>query len=150
MGMTFLLHANSTGQVPPLDASLWEADNLSLEKSWHGLHFTLTGDAWGGDGPLAFLLIGGQPAGGDIGYGPARVMRPEEVLEAANALDGVSNEEFDRRFDPARLAEAEIYPQIWDEDRGDLLNEYLHFFQRLRSFVHEAARQRQHLVLLLV
>ena len=39
--------------------SLLEAGGYtSLEKSWHGLHFTLTGEEWGEDGPLAFLLAG--------------------------------------------------------------------------------------------
>jgi hypothetical protein len=38
-------------------------DVLGLEKSWHGLHFLLTGDAWMGDPPLNFLTMGGEEVG---------------------------------------------------------------------------------------
>jgi hypothetical protein len=34
---------------------------LRLEKSWHGLHYLLTGSARGGKEPLCFLDQGGRP-----------------------------------------------------------------------------------------
>ena len=34
------------------------ATGVSLEKSWHGLHYLLTGEVWTGNEPLAFLLNG--------------------------------------------------------------------------------------------
>jgi hypothetical protein len=123
---------------------------LSLEKSWHGLHFVLAGECWGGDGPLAFLLAGGEPVGNiDVGYGPARVILADEVAQIANALSALTQEEFDRRFDLEQMAEGMVYPQIWDEPRPDLLEEYLGYFEGLKQFVHLAAQQRQALVILL-
>ena len=45
----------------------------SLEKAWHGLHYLLTGDAWGGGPPLNFIVMGGDEIDGvDTGYGPPR------------------------------------------------------------------------------
>jgi hypothetical protein len=122
---------------------------LSVEKAWHGLHRVLTGEAWGGDAPLGFLLIGGSPVGDDLGYGPARLFGPEEAIDIANALDAISDEEFDRRFDLEQLAAEQIYPMIWDEPRPNLLQEYLHYFHELRQFVRDAARQRMGLLVFL-
>ena len=27
------------------------ANSIDIDKAWHGIHFMLTGDAWGGDAP---------------------------------------------------------------------------------------------------
>ena len=64
--------------------------SVSLEKAWHGLHFLLTGDAWGGSGWRAFLLHGGSEQGEDMGYGPSRIFEPEEVVAIQQMLDGIS------------------------------------------------------------
>jgi hypothetical protein len=123
---------------------------LSLEKSWHGLHFVLAGESWGGDGPLAFLLAGGEPVGDiDFGYGPARVFRADEVAQIANALTALTPDDIDQRFDVEQMAEEMVYPQIWDEPRPDLLDEYLSYFEELKQFVCQAAQQRQALVITL-
>lgn len=34
-----------------------------LHKAWHGIHFVLTGSAWGGEPPLNFLVSGGASIG---------------------------------------------------------------------------------------
>ena len=53
------------------------SEALSLAKSWHGLHYILTGDPVQGDPPLNFLLVGGAEVGDeDIGYGPAGSLIP--------------------------------------------------------------------------
>jgi hypothetical protein len=123
---------------------------LSLEKSWHGLHFVLTESAWEGEGPLGFILAGGQPIEGmDTGYGPPRILMPDHVIEIAAALDGISDAEFDRRFDVERMAAEQVYPFIWDEPRPDLLDEYLGYFHELKQFVRRAAEERHALIVYL-
>src|SRR3712207_3831611 len=55
---------------------------IDLDKAWHGIHFLLTGTAWEGQEPLCYLLVGGEYIGDeDVGYGPARVLRPHEVAD---------------------------------------------------------------------
>jgi hypothetical protein len=129
--------------------SLQRSDSgLSLEKSWHGLHFVLTGTDWGGDPPLNFIARGGTPVGRvDVGYGPARVLGPSEVVKLNTALSAISAEEFTRRFDPVRLAGVEIYPPIWDEPVEDLRQEYGGYFQDLKHHVHRAAQNGQALII---
>ncbi|WP_049788377.1 DUF1877 family protein [Isoptericola variabilis] len=75
---------------------------------------------------------------------------PEQVWElleeeaeppaVADALAGTTVDGLRTRFDPAALARAEIYPEIWDE--SDVFEAYLApAFERLRSlYAHAAAR----------
>jgi hypothetical protein len=121
---------------------------LSLEKSWHGLHFVLAGTTSGGDPPLNFLMGGGVPVGDeDVGYGPARVLDPVGVAEFDKALEAISDADFARRFDPAELTGALIYPMIWDEPLDELMQEYRSYFQEMKRHVHRATQSRQALIL---
>src|SRR6478609_4045727 len=120
---------------------------LSLEKSWHGLHFVLTGSAWEGKPPLNFLAGGGVPVGDeDVGYGPARVLSPEGVTAFNAALGAFSEADFDRNFNPEALSSAEIYPQIWDEPLEDLKQEYGSYLQEMKAHVRRAAETGQALL----
>ncbi|NUR82053.1 MAG: DUF1877 family protein [Terrabacter sp.] len=51
---------------------------LDLDKSWHGIHFLLTGTDWsaGDAGAAGGAILGGRPVGEDDGYGPARLLEP--------------------------------------------------------------------------
>ena len=46
--------------------------SFDVDKAWHAVHFTLTGDAWNVDGALGQIVLGGEPFGEEIGYCPAR------------------------------------------------------------------------------
>ena len=48
------------------------------------------------------------------------------MVQIANALGAVTQDEFDRRFDPQQMAAEDVYPTgVWDEGRGWLLAEWL-------------------------
>lgn len=118
--------------------------SISLEKSWHGLHFALTGSAWEGDPPLNFLVTGGTPVGEeDVGYGPARVLDAQEVQAVHTALTALSLEDFARNFDLEQMAAQQVYPGIWDEPRAELLEEYGDYLQELKAFLARAATNGQ-------
>src|SRR5262245_10746703 len=111
---------------------------VSLEKSWHGLHYLLTGSAWEGELPLGFLLAAGTPVGDDLGYGPARLFLAGEVRQIGTALSKGSDDELWARFDPEEMEAGEIYPGVWDESEEDLREEYVGYFRELKRLVHEA------------
>lgn len=116
--------------------------SVSLEKAWHGLHYLLCGDPWGGDGHRAFLLCGGTEHGEDLGYGPARQFDAEEVQEIAQMLDDMSADELWSGFDPEAMAEAEIYGADWEEEHeADLREEFTEYFEILKAFVSETAKE---------
>ena len=131
-----------------LDSLDREGKPLSIEKSWHGLHFILTGTEGEGSAPLNFIAAGGETVGDeDVGYGPARVLRANKVKELDAALSAISAEEFDRKFDLDALNEAGIYPRIWDEPREELLEEYGMYFEQLRELVKQAAHDNHALII---
>ena len=115
------------------------APEIDLDKSWHAIHFLLTGSAWGGEPPFSYLLVGGEEVGDvDVGYGPARVLRPQEVSEFDMALASVSPEDLRNRFDPQAIAREEIYA-IDPQRREEELEYIFYYYDILRTFVHDAS-----------
>jgi len=120
------------------------AHGVSLEKSWHGLHYLLTGNASGGEGPLAFLMADGEQIGEDDD--PVRWFAPEAALRIHQALSGISDETLWSRFDADEMTEQCIYPVIWDEDEEELKEEYLAYYHELKQVVAAAAESGQGLL----
>jgi hypothetical protein len=157
MGMYCAVIALPEAELRPwIAARGWESPveraccSVSLEKSWHGLHFLLTGSAWEGDGPLAFLLGENEVIpDSDTGYGPVRVLDADRVQQVHAALTELSDTELWSRFDADRMSEESIYPQIWDESESDLKQEYLMYFRELKALVAKAAAQGDSLAVIL-
>jgi hypothetical protein len=114
------------------------ANHLDVDKAWQGIHFLLTGEAWGGTPPLSMAVLGGTEFGGDVGYGPAHYLTSSQVLEVAQAFMKVSRSELTKRFSPAAMSEAAIYPEIWDEGE-EALDYLLGYYDSLVLFYQEAA-----------
>ncbi|MEH0937814.1 YfbM family protein [Micromonospora psammae] len=115
---------------------------LDLDKSWHGIHYLLTGTAWLiGEGAGAAVL-GGVEIGQDGGYGPPRLLDEDTVRAVATALDALDADTLRARFDPGAMAAADIYPNIWTNGTDDL--DYLmSHFTELRRFYRAAAANGQ-------
>ena len=115
----------------PLDGT-----QVYLDAAWHALHFLLTVDT-DEYSPLGFLAE------------PTRALDAETVEAIDEELGYVSAEQLRARFDPARLREASIQPPIWERPpaEDDALGWVLGYFMQLQALVHEAAKERQSLLL---
>lgn len=128
-----------SGAGDDLELSQNEGDSLFLDKSWHGIHYLLTGTAWEGVPPLHLLVAGGETIGDiEVGQGPARAFTAEQVAEASRALAALSDESIRSRFDPPAMLRAAIYPEIWgrpphEDDTLGYLMEYLGHLRRYLS-----------------
>ncbi len=118
-----------------------ELANTDLDKAWSGINFMLNeGDEDNGS-LLGFLVYGGEYLDDiDAGFGPPRILRPNEVREIHEALRGISNEDFKARYQPQLMAKSDVYPRIWDDEECfdenlDYLEEY---FAELKKFVSMA------------
>ena len=142
-GVTSLLLVGGEGRAP-----------LELGKDWHMLHFLLTGSAWGGEPPLADAILGGEEFGAELGYGRARYLAPERVEVIARALEAVSTEQLRERFDPHKLARAEVYPIGAQELSRDDLEAYFssifHRFDDLVDYYGDAAEAGEGMLLALL
>jgi len=111
-------------------------DGLNLEKSWHVLHYLLTGKAEEANPPLGNAILGGKEIGEDLGYGPARFLTPQQVHEVATALEAISKDDLSARFDLKAMMAARIYP-CKDDSELELAQDY--FEQLLRYYADAAA-----------
>lgn len=114
-------------------------NHLNIEKTWHAIHYTLNGSTWGGEGPLSWVILGGQEIGEDVGYGPARYLTPTQVKAIAAALATISSQTFVTQLDPAAMDAAEIYPQGWESAGQDGLDYVVQYYDQLSLFYRTAA-----------
>lgn len=123
---------------------------LDIDKAWHGLHYLLCGTVDESALPLGFLLGGGVEVGDvDLGYGPGRILAPDDVHGIANALQAVTIADLRARFDAGVFTEREIYPAIWSEGDSVLDSFLLPHFEALRDFVADASRKGRGLLVYL-
>lgn len=117
-----------------------EGADTDLDKAWHGIHYLLTGSVWEGDEPQNFLLAGGETIGEiDVGYGPARCIKSDDVRKIFDHLSGITVEELKSRFDPDKMMANQIYPEIWDREEDDGNLDYLiEYFEELKHFISKA------------
>ena len=117
-------------------------EELNIDKAWHGLHFLFTGTADSEDEPACFVTAGGEDIGDDDGDQIPRLLSPAQVRDFAAFLSALTHDELRRRFDPARMTELEIYPDvIWNrpEEEHDSLGFLLGAFDELQTFMAAAA-----------
>ncbi len=153
MSMIWEGRALDADQVAELQADpelLWDLDGeppevIDLDKSWHGIHWLLTGATGEVGAVLGQVIFGGEEFGEDEGYGPPRSLEPTKVAEVSEALEAVSDDDLRGRFDAAAMSEAGVYPDIWDEP--DVLEDYLlPNVQILRDFYTFAAENQRYVV----
>jgi hypothetical protein len=116
---------------------------LSLEKSWHMLHYLLTGHAGTGHAP-GDLLLSGEELGEDVGYGPARLHDETKTREFSRFLEGQDLVRLRARVDFEEMNRVGVLygtPQgPGSEAEYQMLHEEIaHYFQRLRDYVRAMA-----------
>jgi Domain of unknown function (DUF1877) len=126
-----------------------DTNSLDLEKTWHGLHFLLTGDSVGSP-PHSWVIFGNYSVGGDdnqLLYGYSfiglRYLLPDEVSTVAKLLTSITVEDLKANFLPKVMQEVSIYPDIWTRDGEDALNWLLGYYPYLVSFYQKAASEKK-------
>jgi len=119
---------------------------LEIDKAWHGIHFLLTGNPWGGEPPLKYIVLGGKALGKKgLGYGLPQYITSGQVKEAAKGLSEISMDELRKRYNPDRFFDVDIYPGIWDEGE-EALDYLLGFFPDIVEFFESAAKNDQAII----
>jgi len=98
---------------------------IDVDKAWHCIHFMLCGRAGTNSNPLSMAVLGGEEIGDDVGYGPARILQPDQVRIVATALAPIDAAAFNARFVPQAMQEAEIYLSDMCVRDGNEALEYL-------------------------
>src|SRR5437660_6090505 len=118
---------------------------LSLDKSWHVVHFLLTGErtmnpSHSSDNPLHNVVIGGRPTPIDSTFGPVRVIEKADVKKIATALSDVNTDSLRLKYSLADLNAADLYgtpePGGWDSRELEIVFACI---PRLKAFFADAA-----------
>ena len=119
---------------------------LSLDKSWHVVHFVLTGDKrmapfHSKENPLHNVVMGGHAIGIDGTYGPIRVIENNDAKTIATALTLVNIDTLRSKYTLAEINSANLYstpaPGGWSARDLDIV---FACFPRLQVFFADAAR----------
>lgn len=122
-------------------------ERVDLGKSWHAIHFGLTGSRLGGEEPLNFLVAEGSPIGDiDVGYGPARALTSGQVRALAEAIASIDPDELGRRLDATDLDAESIYPGAWRRN-GLGVDSVATSYREMRALILRLAETGQGLLL---
>lgn len=114
---------------------------LDLDKSWHALHYCITGHVWAEAAP-GNIILGGQEFGEDIGYGPPRLHDAGMVKAFDAFLSALPADRVVERADGERMIAIGIYgiPQPFSaEDQRWLKEDVGRAFKNLKAYVDRAA-----------
>jgi hypothetical protein len=107
---------------------------VDIDKTWHIIHFLLTGTLEGGEWPLSGAVLGGTPlCPSEIGYGSIRYLTPHEVGEVTAALALIPPDDLAQRLDLETLQELDIYPGV-GTSTADELDYILPYYSDLVDF----------------
>jgi hypothetical protein len=109
-------------------------DLIDFDKAWHALHFILTGQVDDSDQALSLLRTDYEPMGEDLGYGPPQYLSPDTMRAFNQALAGLSDDDLQRRYDPAAMAAAKVYLAdffVNDENGWEYLSQSLPALRKL-------------------
>lgn len=110
---------------------------FDMEKDWHIVGYLLTGSAeiveeHRSDDLLHNVIFGGYETAVTTGDGAVRYYDEQVLAQSCAALGRVDRELVGRRFDPARMAELDIYAAPEESERDgifDVLDHFIAFFR---------------------
>jgi hypothetical protein len=114
---------------------------LSLENSWHLLHYLFTGHIGPANAP-GDLLLTGEDLGEDLGYGPARLHSETATRAFAEFLETQELERLQARIDLREMLRLGVYgvpmgPGSDADYANEVRREVGVYFPLLRSYVRQ-------------
>ena len=127
-----------------------ETPVVDLHKSWHIIYYLLLQDP-NGSAAADILLDGGDEAGGDLGYGPARLVEASTTSRLASLLETTTVADLNDRIDAAAMADAGLYTVAGGaESAAEMVADVEHYYPKLRDHVVAAAGQGDSLLIWLM
>lgn len=124
---------------------------LSIEKSWHMLHYLFTGHVDASDAPGNALLTG-QALGGDAGYGPARLQDESRTRAFGDFLATQDVARLQARVNLQEMTRLKIYAMpagsgTAAQYESELRAEVAQYFPLLRDYVGRMAAKKYGLLI---
>ena len=127
---------------------------LSIEKSWHMLHYLFTGHVDASDAPGNALLTG-QAVGENLGYGPARLQDESRTREFGQFLAKADVARLQARVNFQEMTRLKVYsmpggPGSPAQHESELRAEVAQYFPLLRDYVGRMAAKKYGLLIWIV
>ncbi|RYU93833.1 YfbM family protein [Emticicia agri] len=122
-----------------------EPNLIDIDKAWAGIIFLIDKQTIY-DGPDS-ILFGRRVIDRkqDLGYGPAYYFIPDQVKESNERILRISEEELRNNYDAKAMMEAEVYPEIWEDEEAGF-NYLLSFFKKVQSFYAKASSNNEAII----
>lgn len=121
---------------------------LDVDKAWEGIIFLLTGkNIQTATSELVQIFFSGDliDEEQDLGMGPAHYLTNEQVVNLNNQISSLTEADLKHKYDPNRMKELSVYPDIWDE--GEEAFDYIYVnFVALQTFYSEAAKNGEAII----
>lgn len=131
---------------------LFDEDNedrlMCVDKAWHAIHYTLTGEVWGmTKEPASWLVLGGEPVNDeDMGYGPARLIEKDIVKLIADALAAWDEAAFRESFSIEDMIADHVYPVMDNESEEEFFQYVWANFAELKKWIQEVAEAEENVI----
>ncbi len=126
----------------------YRSKKIDIDKSWHAIHFLLTGTSLEGKGesPARWVVFGDHFSivvenGDECDPFTYMYLLPDQVKAVANFLTPITREILREKFDPSQLSKNSIYPIIWKRDGYESFNYIANNFEKLVKFYQTAAKE---------
>lgn len=144
-----MMEMDDEGLIETLE-ELEETNSLySVDKLWDGIHFLLTGvsaaEPIEGD-PLSEAIAGMHVFNDSEDAEFIGCTEYGELEDIISALERLDLKKLHDGFDPKKFHKAEIYPNIWGEDREELWSELSDALAGLIEFYKEAERSKMNVI----
>lgn len=127
-------------QIGNKEIHVYEIDSaqcpkLDIDKAWQGIFFVLCDDIYDGEPPFGYVvpLMGEMVETDTLG---AFYLRPDQVKEAYNSIEDMTEGDFRAKFNfESLLEEDEMYPSFSREEGEDSVFEYLYIhFKEIQEY----------------
>jgi hypothetical protein len=120
----------------------------TVEKTWNAIEFILDRLAELGRIPWIAPLTQGEESGASFHYGPCWYRSPDEVRLIADAMIGLSKDEFKKGYMPDIMAKYKVYPDIWDRpEQGEHFEYVWVWYAGMVKFYRRAAENGEGMLL---
>ena len=119
---------------------------LSLGKTWHALHFLLTGQDHAGEPPLSYSISAQHPVFQHPPFHDAAQQSPVRynpvvlVSEIEHQLSRLTTRDFRKRYKADELRASKVYPHYWGEHADSEVEELTLAFTQLQDFYQYAKK----------
>lgn len=121
---------------------------IDVDKSWHAIHFTLTGKAYDvcNSNPLSKVVLGGNFVNNKNIYSPVLYITPEEVKTTYKSMEKIDESYFRMKFNMKNMIKNKVYPVMKELEKESFFKYVWGGFQLIKAFFRVASKNNYYIL----